>query len=271
LKDFQNRVALVTGAGSGIGRATALALAREGSKVIATDINLQSAGETASMIRESGQEAAAHALDVADAGQAARLAQELATEGRAPSILVNNAGIGVGGYFIDTSLATWDRIMAINLMGVVHCCRAFVPAMVASGRGGHVVNIASMLGYAGVRGVSAYCATKFGVLGFTESLRLELADHGIGVSAICPGVVRTGIISAGILESSTVDVEARRQSIEAFYRKRNYSPDRVAMAIVRSIRKNRAVTPVTAEAWFAYYAKRWAPWLLAWINRKDRL
>jgi NAD(P)-dependent dehydrogenase (short-subunit alcohol dehydrogenase family) len=269
MKELKGRVAVVTGAGSGIGRAAAMALAKEGMQVAVTDLDLASAERTVAQIVEGEGLARPYQLDVADRVSIGSAAERITGDLGVPSVLVNNAGIGVGGYFLDTSEESWERVMAVNLMGVVHCCRAFVPAMVQEGAGGHVVNIASMLGYFGGRGVSAYCATKFGVVGFSECLRAELCDHGVGVSTICPGLVRTNIIKAGVLESGTEDVEAKREIIERIYRKRNYTPNRVARAIVGAIRKNRALVPVTPEARVAYYLKRWTPWLAGWIARRD--
>jgi NAD(P)-dependent dehydrogenase (short-subunit alcohol dehydrogenase family) len=269
MKDFGGRVALVTGAGSGIGQATALALAAEGVSVAVTDIDLEAAQATVQLISEQGMSARAFELDVSDRESIDQAALAIEEALGTPSILINNAGIAVGGFFLDSSPESWQRVMSINLMGVVNCCHRFIPAIVQEGKGGYVVNMASMLGYIGARGVSAYCTTKFGVLGFSESLRAELKDHNIGVSAICPGVVRTNIISAGVLESATVDVEAKRIEIEAVYEKRDYSPVLVAIAILKAIRNNRALVPVTTEAWGAYYAKRWAPWLVRWMSRND--
>ena len=260
---------MVTGAGSGIGRATALALAEQGARVAVTDLCAASAEDTARVIKDRGGEAAAIPLDVADADRIEAVVGEIQQAFGSPSILVNNAGIAVGGYFLDTSPESWQKIMAINLMGVVHCCRAFIPVMLQNGRPGHVVNIASMLGYTGMRGVSAYCATKFGVLGFSESLRAEMHDHAIGVSAICPGMIRTNIISSGILESSDEDVELRRRDIVRLYEKRNYPPEKVARAVLSAIRRNRAVVPVAPEAWAAYYLKRWLPGAVRWLARRE--
>lgn len=268
MKELAGKVAVVTGAGSGIGRATARALAECGMPVAVTDLRPDSARETAAGIESTGGTARAFALDVRSPDAVVGAADEIGAAMGIPTVLVNNAGIAVGGLFLDTSYRSWQEIIAVNLLGVVHCCRAFLPRMVEGGAGGHVVNIASMLGYTGIRGAGAYCATKFGVLGFTESLRAELADHGIGVSAICPGMITTNIINAGILESSTENVEARRIEIQALYEKRNFRPERVAAAVVRAIRRNRAVVPVAAEAWLAYYLKRWTPGLLAGITRR---
>ena len=262
MKSLKGRVALVTGAGSGIGRATAEALAKEGAQVAVTDVADGPMQETVERIQASGNEAMALRLDVTSQSQMKEILEQLESSIGIPSVLVNNAGIAVGAHFLDTSEESWERIMAINLMGVVHCCRTFIPAMVESGQPGHVVNIASMLGYTQAQGVSAYCATKFGVLGFSECLRAELPAHDIGVSVICPGFIRTNIIKSGVLELGDENPEERRKSIDAIYEKRNYPPERVAAAILKAIRRNRAVVPVAPEAWLAYYLKRWAPWLV---------
>jgi NAD(P)-dependent dehydrogenase (short-subunit alcohol dehydrogenase family) len=269
MKRIEGNVAAVTGAGSGIGRATALALAAEGARVAVTDLRADSACETVDRIVASGGEARAFVLDVADPAEVRHVLGQIQHAFGNPSILVNNAGIAVGGLFLDTSLESWQKIVSINLMGMVHCCQAFLPVMVLAGKSGHVVNIASMLGYTGMRGVTAYCATKFGVMGLSESLRAELHDHAIGVSAICPGIIRTNIISASILESAELDVEAKRMEIDRLYEKRNYPPERVARAVISAIRRDRAVVPVTPEAWAAYYLKRWLPGVVRWLGRKE--
>ena len=259
---------MVTGAGSGIGRATALALAEAGMRVAVTDLDIDSARAVTGRIEEQGGTAIACALDVRDEGHVQRAAAHIGDSLGNAAVLVNNAGIGVGGYFLDTAHESWQEIITVNLLGVVHGCRSFLPGMVASGQGGHVVNVASMLGYVGIRGATAYTATKFGVLGLSESLRAELADDGIGVSTICPGLVRTNIISSAILEAPGLDTEGRRADIQALYERRNYPPERVAAAIVRAIRRTRAVVPVAPEAWATYYLKRWAPGLMRWITRR---
>lgn len=269
VKNLTDRIAIVTGAGSGIGRATALALAAEGAIVAATDVNHDSAAETAGLIRSRGESAHFYQMDVSKRDEVTRIADEICRTLGAPGVLVNNAGISVGGFFLDSSVQAWERIMSVNLMGVINCCRAFLPAMVDSGQSAHVVNISSLLGFAGMRGVSAYCTTKFAVLGFSESLRAELAGNNIGVSVICPGMVRTNIITSGVLESSEEDIEQKNREIDEFYQKRNYPPERVAASVLGAIRKNRAIVPVTPEAWTAYYLKRWFPGLLAWLAKRE--
>jgi NAD(P)-dependent dehydrogenase (short-subunit alcohol dehydrogenase family) len=269
MKSIQNKLALVTGAGSGIGRATALALAEEGSRVLVTDLVKKSADETAEQIRGRGQWAESYPLDVTDLRRMTEFAGELNNSEGPLDILVNNAGIAVAGLFVDVSPENFKKVMDINMMGVVNGCHAFLPAMVGRGREAHVVNIASMAGYVGVGRMTAYCTTKFAVLGFSECLRAEMAAHGIGVSAICPGLIRTNIVQSGILESRELDVEAKRSEIESLLVKRNYPPERVARAIIKSIRRNRAVAPVTPEARVFYYAKRWSPWIVSWLARRE--
>jgi len=269
VKNFEGQLAFISGAGSGIGRATAIALASNGVRLAVSDIEAESAAETVELIEKQGGVAQAFTLDVSDPVQVEAIAVSVQNQMGTPAILVNNAGISVGAYFIDSSLENWQRIIGINLMGVIHCSRAFVPAMVASEKPGHIVNIASLLGYTGAKGVSAYCTTKFGVMGFSESLRAEMAQYQIGVSAICPGIVRTNIINSGILESREDEADEIRETIEAFYERRNYPPERVAKAIIGAIRRNRAVVPVTPEAWLAYYLKRWTPGLVSWFAKRD--
>lgn len=261
MKKLHGEVALVTGAGSGIGRATAVALGLEGCLVAVTDIDPAAASATAEGIVAAGGTASSWAYDVTDPDRGVALAEEVQKELGTVSILVNNAGIAVAGFFLETSRESFERVVDINLMGVVHGCRAFLPEMVKNNRGGHVVNIASVLGQIGVRGVSAYCMTKFGVVGFSESLRAEMYSHDIGVSTVCPGMVRTNIIDNGMLESTQFDLDDKRAAIESLFQKRNFPPEKVARAVVKAIRKNRGVVPVAPEAWFSYYLKRWAPWL----------
>jgi len=269
MKQLQNKLALVTGAGSGIGQATALALADAGARVMVTDLREQSARATADQIRARGQWAESRPLDVTSPPELKELAADMEQTIGAPDILVNNAGIAVAGLFLDVSMENFNKLMAINLMGVVNGCHAFLPGMVRGGRKAHVVNIASMAAYTSARRMSAYCTSKFAVLGFSECLRAEMAPHGIGVSAICPGMIKTNIVNAGIFEAPDLDIEEKRKDIDALYQKRNYSPEKVARKIVGAVRRNRAVVPITPEAWIAYYAKRWAPWVISRLARRD--
>jgi short-subunit dehydrogenase len=188
-------------------------------------------------------------------------------------LLVNNAGVGIGGGFLDTSLEDWDWIVGINLMGVVHGCHFFVPPMLKRGRGGHVVNISSAAGYLATAALAAYCTTKFGVLGLSEALHEELAPHGIGVTAVCPGIVNTNITRTSPLRGAIATPANRERMVEA-YRRRNYGPERVALNILRAVQRNRTVAPITPEAWGMYVLKRLFPgftrWLSGTLNQRAR-
>jgi NAD(P)-dependent dehydrogenase (short-subunit alcohol dehydrogenase family) len=265
---FKDKTVLITGAGSGIGRATAYLLAENNVHLILCDLNKEAADRTAAMSLGLGAASAAvHIVDVADWDDMQALAQKVEKKHGALDVLINNAGVGLGGDFLSTPLQDWQWVLSINVMGVVHGCKAFLPAMIQRGYG-HVVNTASMAGYYAAPDMTAYSASKHAVMGLTESLRAEMAPHGIGVSAICPGVINTNIVSAGRMNGST---GLAQEKIAALYRKRNYGPEGVAEAIVRSIEQNRAVTPVSPEAWVFYGAKRFVPNLLDRAGRSTLL
>jgi NAD(P)-dependent dehydrogenase (short-subunit alcohol dehydrogenase family) len=269
-KHLNGRTALVTGAASGIGRETALALARRGADLVICDLDEKGLDTTAGDIRHlGGGTVHSQVVDVASAEQVEALARDVHARVQAVDLLVNNAGVAIGGGFLDTELADWEWILGVNLRGVIHGCHYFVPAMVQRGAGGHVVNVSSAAGYVASAELAAYCTTKFGVLGLSESLRDELAPHGIGVTAICPGIINTPITRAAKLVGPDANDEAR-DAMVAFYQRRNYGPDRVARGILRAIERNRGVAPITPEAWIFYYGKRLAPGLLARLSRLAR-
>jgi NAD(P)-dependent dehydrogenase (short-subunit alcohol dehydrogenase family) len=261
---------VVTGAGSGIGRATALAAAKTGARVAALDVN---AARLAELKTDLGDRALlVKEVDVADRAAMKAFADEVHSHVAAVDVIVNNAGVAVGGNFLDTSLDDWDWLVGINLKGVVHGCHYFIPRMVArertlssSGaegrrgpidrRQGHVINIASIFGIHAPPGVSAYCASKFGVLGMTRSLRSELAPHGVGVTAICPGMIDTSIVADGRLAGKPA---ARRPAMVARFKK-GLPPAAVASAILDAVRTNPAVRTVGKDAWALHQLTRLLP------------
>lgn len=268
MKSFKDKQILVTGAASGIGQATALAFAREGAQLWLSDLNEQGLAETADSIRQSGGSAQTLTCDVADADAVQAMAAKVHEEIEALDILVNNAGIGSAGRFLDVSLDTWHKVMDVNLMGVVHGCQAFLPAMVERGQGGHVVNTASAASFLASPEMPVYAASKFAVLGLSESLRADMANHDIGVSAICPGIINTSIVRNTIMEGAMGQGDVQSKVVQ-FYEKRNYSADHVADAILKAVRRNIAVQPVSPEAWGMYLGKRLMPGLVGRLTQRE--
>jgi len=271
---LHGKTALVTGAASGIGRATALAFARRGADLVICDIDEAGLSSAAEAIRGLGREVQVERVDVASAEQMAAFAASVHARREAVDLLMNNAGVAIAGGFLDTSLADWDWILGINLRGVIHGCHYFVPRMVQRGRGGHVINVSSAAGYAASSGLPAYNATKFGVLGLSEALWEELHPHGIGVTAVCPGLIDTPITRSARLVG-VMDQPAVRQEMVRGYQRRGYGPERVAENILKAVQRDRLVAPISPEAWALYYVKRFAPWLLRWVGlrqlaRRDR-
>jgi NAD(P)-dependent dehydrogenase (short-subunit alcohol dehydrogenase family) len=188
----------------------------------------------------------------------AAFANEVHASGGALDVLVNNAGVGLSGGIESTTLDDWEWILSVNVMGVVHGCHFFVPEMIRRGGPAHVVNVASALGLAAAPEILGYCTTKFAVVGLSESLRAELAPRGIGVSTICPGIVRTGIVGRARFRGERGERE-RARATDLFAR-RNYGPEKVARAILGAVQRDVAVRPVAPEAWAIYYIKRFVPW-----------
>jgi short-subunit dehydrogenase len=204
-----------------------------------------------------GRRATTYKVDVANAEAMAKFADDVHREHDAVDILVNNAGVAVSGGLAETTLEDWSWIMGINVMGVIHGCHYFVPKMISRGRGGHVVNIASLAGLVGTRLLVAYCTTKFAVVGFSEALREELHEQGIGVTAICPSFIKTNIHNSGRHRGRMADSKMREVGEKLM--NQAPTPDLVADRILHAAEKNIGLMPVTREAWAAHAFKRLSP------------
>jgi len=267
---FAGRIVVVTGAGSGIGRETLLAFASRGAEVVAADVDPESAGRTAHLARLLGATAHSYQVDVGDTDAMETFAKWTENDIGVPDVVVNNAGIGMGGPVLDTEVAEWERVLHVNLWGVIHGCRLFGRQMVERGAGGHIVNIASAAAFSPGRAFPAYATTKAAVLMLSESLRTELAPYGIGVSAICPGVIDTGIVTRTRFVGTGAEEQQRtRDAIQRLYRRRRFTPDKVAAAIVRAVERNQAVVPVAPEAHLARLVYRLSPGLARRIGSVD--
>ncbi|GAA2222021.1 SDR family oxidoreductase [Streptomyces indiaensis] len=266
---FGGQLALVTGAGSGIGRATALAFAAAGARVVVVDRNGEAAARTAESCRLRGAaDAWAETVDVSDEQAMEKLADRVTTEYGVVDVLVNNAGIGLSGSFFDTTPEDWKKVLDVNLWGVIHGCRLFGRRMAERGQGGHIVNVASAAAYQPSRALPAYSTSKAAVLMLGECLRAELAGQGIGVTTVCPGIVNTAITSTARFAGADAREEKRLQQRAArLYGLRNYPPEKVARAILRAVTRNEAVVPVTPEARGARWLSRWAPRALRGLAR----
>ncbi|WP_040809038.1 SDR family oxidoreductase [Nocardia concava] len=259
-RPFDHHLVVITGAGSGIGRETALAFARDGAEIVVSDINRDAARETATLVAECGGTAYPYTLDVSDESAVQAHADEVAAVHGVPDIVVNNAGIGQAAPFLDTPSESFKRVLDINLNGVIHGSRAFGRLMSDRGLGGHIVNLSSMAAYTPQQGFSAYSTSKAAVFTFSDCLRAELAKDGIGVTTVCPGIVHTNIVRTTEFSGVSPEKEqARQQLFDTLYRLRSYPPSKVADAILAAVQHNRAVVPVTPEAWVAYYATRLTP------------
>lgn len=261
-KPFGDMLVSVTGAGSGIGRETAFEFAREGAELVVSDIDEATAKETAATITARGGVAHPYVLDVADADAVERFADTVCREHGVPDIVVNNAGIGQAGSFLDTPPEQWDRVLDVNLGGVVNGCRAFAGRLVERGVGGHIVNVASMASYAPLQSLNAYCTSKAAVYMFSDCLRAELDAAGIGLTTVCPSTVDTNIVRTTRFhapDGESHKVAGRRGQLEKMFELRRYGPDKAAKAIVSAVKKNKPIRPVMPEAYFVYGVSRVLP------------
>lgn len=253
MKDLHGRVAVVTGASSGIGRATAARLAGEGCVLALVDIDGVRLEETARLVEAAGVRSSRHLADVSDASQMAALPREIVEEHGRVNILVNNAGVSVLKTFEDHSLDDFQWLIGINFWGVVHGCKFFLPVLREADEA-HIVNVSSMFGFIGVPGQSSYCASKFAVRGFSESLWAELRHTQVGVTSVHPGGVATGI-ARGV----RVSHEAQRAQLQKGMKKYGHPPEDVASAIVRGIRGNKLRVRSGAESFAVDWLKRLGP------------
>lgn len=266
--DFSGKVVAVTGAGSGIGHETALAFAARGARLAVCDINPRRLEETRSILESMGSEVLALQVDVSREEQVGRFCDEVYDRFGRCDVLVNNAGVGVGGVMEHLTLDDWRFVLGINLWGVVYGCHFFYPRMIEQG-GGHIVNLSSAAALGFLPGLLSYNCSKSAVLGLSESLRAEAARHRIGVTAICPGIVKTNITADSAVHTGQGGIRSliTPEKVDGFYARRNYTPDRVAAAIIKAVEKNRAVVPVAPESYVIDWAHRVSRGLYGLITR----
>ncbi|MFC7672328.1 SDR family oxidoreductase [Mycolicibacterium sp. GCM10028919] len=257
---YAGKRCFLTGAASGIGRATALKLAGEGAELFLTDRNADGLAETVADARALGAQVSAHrALDVSDYEQVAAFAADIHASHPAMDVVMNIAGVSAWGTVSTLEHRHWESMVSINLMGPIHVIESFVPPMVAAGRGGHLVNVSSAAGLVALPWHAAYSASKYGLRGVSEVLRFDLARHGIGVSLVVPGAVQTPLVQT--VEIAGVDREHPqvRKWVDRFGG-HAVSAEHVADRILVGVRRNRYLIYTSPDIRALYAFKRFAWW-----------
>ena len=267
---MSGKLVVVTGAGGGIGRSTLLSFAERGASLLAADLDLEAAERSAELARALGATAHVYQVDVGDTQAMETFAEWVRDTLGVPDVVVSNAGIGMAGPMLDTSPAEWERLLRVNLWSVIDGCRLFGRQMVAANKPGHLVNVASGVAFAPSRNYPAYATSKAAVLMLSECLRAELAGRSIGVTAVCPGFVDTGIVQATRFVGMDAERQARRQAkIQRFYKRRRLDPDTVGEKLVRAVERNKAVVSVGSEVHLGALQWRFAPWATRFLARFD--
>lgn len=248
-----NPRAVVTGGGSGIGRAFCLALARRGGRVLVADIHLPSAEETADLVRAAGGQAAAVLCDVANREHVFGLPALMKKHFGGTDLVINNAGVGVGGPVAEIPVADWDWVLSINLRGVIDGCLAFIPEFQAQ-RSGHIINVASAAGLLATPPLAPYNVSKAGVVALSESLCGELGMEGIGVTVLCPTFIRTNITKSGRSYG-----KGAKENGEAMMARAKKTADEIVEITLREADKGRLYVVPHADGLWGWRMKRADP------------
>ncbi|MFE3190782.1 SDR family NAD(P)-dependent oxidoreductase [Nocardia sp. NPDC059240] len=267
-RPFYPELAVVTGAGSGIGRGTSKAFAGIGAKVVVVDINRAHADETVAIIEAAGGEAVAYTVDVSDTAALEDLGARVKVEHGVPDAVLNNAGILVGGPFLETPDADFQRIIDINMMAMIHGCRIFGAQMVERGRGGQLANVASLAAFGPARFTSGYSVGKYAIKHFGDCLRAEFAHHDIGVTTICPGLIATNLADTAAV-SSIDEAQAGVGKVAArrLMTRLGMHPDKAGQIVVDAMRRNLPIRPIRPEAYAFQAVGRVAPGLWRGLAR----
>lgn len=256
MKDLNGRLCLITGAASGIGRATAIAAARRGMRLFLTDISADGLDETVAQIRAAGGEVLdAQALDIADYEAVRAWAERIHQRYPSLDVVMNIAGIAIWGTVENLEHQHWKQVVEVNLMGPIHVIESFLPPMVRAGRGGHLVNVSSAAGLLALPWHAAYSASKFGLRGVSEVLRFDLERHDIGVSLVVPGAVRTPLV--GTVRVIGVDRDdPRMRRLTGLFERHAATPEQVAERILSGVEHNRYLVYTSADIRIGYWFAR---------------
>jgi len=243
MKDFKGKVVVITGAGSGIGKATAIAFAREGAYLHITDIVREKIESAAEEIKNMGGVAFPYVVDSTDRAAMEKFADDVYKAAGRVDILHNNAGVSVGCRVEKVTLEEWEKIINVNLWGVIHGVHFFLPRMIEQGGGGHIVITSSAAGLTAPPTLSAYSTTKFALIGLAETMSIELPKYGIYTTALCPGIINTPLIPATRMDLHDRKGQPLKDRIVKFYEERGVGPEVVAKDVLKAVRKKRPVQP----------------------------
>ena len=265
---FAGKAVVITGAGSGIGRAAALQSAAKGARLLLTDVNRPGLDETVTLIANTKGTVVHHeAFDISNEDAVTTFAQRARNAVGDIDIVMNVAGISTWGRIQDLDAKHWRDCVEIDLMGPIHVMSAFVPAMIEAGNGGHIVNVSSAAGLFGLPLHAPYSAAKFGLRGVSEVLRFDLAQHGIGVTLVCPGAVNTPLVDTVTIVGVDRTNPVVADSISAFQR-HAVSPESAAAAMIRGVERGTYLVFTSPDIRAGWYAQRYAPWIYNAIMRK---
>lgn len=263
MSQFRDKVVIVTGAASGIGRALSQELARRGASVILADVNPSPVEESTETITKAGHKAETFVLDVSDYDAVEKMVTDTVARYGRLDYLFNNAGIAVGGEVRDCSIDDFRNVINVNLFGVVNGVAAAYPLMVKQGYG-HIINTASLEGLIPFPATVSYVASKYGVVGLSNALRIEGTDLGVKVSVVCPGYIKTPIFQTCKLIK--IDREKMLKSLPERF---GITPEACAQIILRGVQRNKAIIVVTGFAKVLWALQRISPAVIRWMMRRD--
>lgn len=256
MKDFSGKKCFITGAASGIGRATAIMMAKLGAQLFLTDINNKLLDEVVFLIKKDGGNVASWAaLDVSIFKEVKKFSDKIQKEFGAMDIVMNIAGIAIWGTVERFQHNDWVKVIDVNLKGPIHIIECFIPPMVHASRGGHLVNVSSTAGLFGYPWHAAYSGSKAGLSGISEVLRYDLMQHNIGVTLVCPGAVDTPIKNTMEIVGINKDHEDVKK-MQARFTKHAVSPEKVACLITEAIKKNKFLILTSFDMKLLYWFKR---------------